>query len=138
MKELGGPDLPGIGFALGMERLVMTDPAPLEAEPRCDGLPGPAGAGRRSTTPCACSASCARPGLRVLMDHEGRGLKSQMKRADKLGARFVAILGEDELAQGAWTVRDMKASTQEAGRPGRALAAHLIEKTTRWLRRWAT
>ena len=32
------------------------------------------------------------------MDHEGRGLKSQMKRADKLGARFVALLGEDELA----------------------------------------
>jgi histidyl-tRNA synthetase len=47
------------------------------------------------------------------MDHEGRGLKSQMKRADKLGARYVAIMGEDELAEDVWTVRDMTASSQE-------------------------
>ena len=36
-----------------------------------------------------------------------------MKKADKLGARFVAILGEDELTRGAWTVRDMASSAQE-------------------------
>ena len=47
------------------------------------------------------------------MDHEGRGLKSQMKRADKLGARFVAMRGDDERARGVWTVRDMGGS-----RPG--------------------
>src|SRR5439155_23695 len=49
----------------------------------------------------------------VLVDHEARGLKSQMKKADKLGARYVAIMGEDELADDVWTVRDMTASTQE-------------------------
>jgi histidyl-tRNA synthetase len=52
-------------------------------------------------------------GLRVLLDHEGRGLKSQMKKADRLGARFVALLGEAEMAAGHWTVRDMRGSEQE-------------------------
>ena len=47
------------------------------------------------------------------MDHEGRGLKSQMKRADKLGARVVAIMGDDELAGGHWAVRDMAGSRQD-------------------------
>ena len=66
--------------------------------------------------------------MAALMDYEGRSLKSQMKRADKLGARFVAILGDDELAKGAWTVRDMKASSQEQVAID-ALAGHLIERT---------
>jgi histidyl-tRNA synthetase len=52
-------------------------------------------------------------GRSALLDHEGRGLKSQMKKADKLGARFVAILGEDEQARGVWTVRNMASSAQE-------------------------
>ena len=60
-------------------------------------------------------------------DHEGRGLKSQMKKADKLGARFVAMMGEDELARGVWTVRDMTGSTQDVLPLDRA-AAHLKEK----------
>jgi histidyl-tRNA synthetase len=62
------------------------------------------------------------------MDHEGRGLKSQMKRADKLGARFVAIMGEEELGQARWTIRDMKASTQDSvGLDG--AAGYLIKET---------
>jgi len=65
----------------------------------------------------------------VMMDHEGRGLKSQMKRADKLGARFVAILGQDEMAKVRWTIRNMKASTQEEIGLD-AAAAYLIKETT--------
>jgi histidyl-tRNA synthetase len=65
----------------------------------------------------------------VLMDHEGRGLKSQMKRADKLGARLVAILGEDELKEARWTIRDMKASSQEQVGLD-AAADYLIKETT--------
>ena len=61
------------------------------------------------------------------MDHEGRGLKSQMKRADKLRARYVALLGDDELAKGAWTVRDMAGSAQEEVEDAR-IAAYLKEK----------
>jgi histidyl-tRNA synthetase len=53
-------------------------------------------------------------GVRVLLDPENRSFKSRMKQADKLGAPFVAILGDDELAKGVWTLRDMARSEQRA------------------------
>jgi histidyl-tRNA synthetase len=128
VRELGGPDLPGIGFALGMERLVMTIPA-AEAEPRCAVFLAPLAAGALDHA-LRVQHDLREAGVTALMDHEGRGLKSQMKRADRLGARYVAILGEDELAKGAWTVRDMRESSQEQVGID-ALAAHLVEKTRR-------
>jgi histidyl-tRNA synthetase len=111
VRDLGGPDLSGIGFALGMERLVMLIP-PGPAEARCDVFLAVLAPGALDRALLA-QRDLREAGVRVLMDHEGRGLKSQMKKADKLGARYVAIMGEDELAQDAWTVRDMTASTQE-------------------------
>jgi histidyl-tRNA synthetase len=111
VKELGGPDLTGIGFALGMERLVMLLPQPGD-ESRCDVFLAP-------LVPDALDPALLlqrdlrRAGLRVLMDNEGRGLKSQMKKADKLGSRFVAIRGEDERRKDVWMVRDMAGSSQE-------------------------
>jgi histidyl-tRNA synthetase len=53
-------------------------------------------------------------GLSADMDHQGKSLKAQMKAADRLGARFVLILGPDELAAGEATLRDM--STKEERR----------------------
>ena len=50
-----------------------------------------------------------------------------MKQADKLGARYVAILGDDEIKKGIWTVRDMAGSAQEDVAEGRVLD-HLKEK----------
>jgi histidyl-tRNA synthetase len=128
VSALGGPDLSGIGFALGMERLVMTIP-PVAGEPRCAVFVASLAAGALDHA-LRLQRELREAGLAVLMDHEGRGLKSQMKRADKLGARYVAILGEDELAKGAWTVRDMKSSSQEQVGID-ALAGHLVEKTRR-------
>jgi histidyl-tRNA synthetase len=61
------------------------------------------------------------------MDHEGRSFKARMKLADRLGARYVAIIGEDEMKKGVWAVRDMAASTQEEVSADR-LVAHLEEK----------
>ena len=69
-------------------------------------------------------------GVAALMDYEGRSMKSQMKRADKLGARYVAILGDDELAKGAWTVRDMRESSQESVALA-DLPARMIERVAR-------
>jgi histidyl-tRNA synthetase len=112
VKQLGGPDLSGIGWALGMERLVMLVPPAGEAR-RCEVFLAPLVEGARDQA-LAVQRTLRAAGLRVLMDHEGRGLKSQMKKADKLGARYVAILGEDELVSGRWTVRDMASSSQEA------------------------
>ncbi len=51
-------------------------------------------------------------GLSAEMDHQGRSLKSQFKLADKLGARYVAVLGPDELANGVCTLRNMATHEQ--------------------------
>ena len=52
-------------------------------------------------------------GLSARMDYAGRSMKSQMKQADKANARYALILGEDELAKGVVTVRNMESSGQE-------------------------
>jgi histidyl-tRNA synthetase len=127
VKEVGGPDIPGIGFALGMERLVMLVP-PVAVDARCDVFLAPLVPEARDFA-LRLQRQLRQAAVRVLMDHEGRGLKSQMKRADKLGARLVAILGEDELKAGRWTVRDMKASSQEQVGLD-AAADYLIKETT--------
>jgi histidyl-tRNA synthetase len=62
-----------------------------------------------------------------MLDPEGRSFKSRMKQADKLGARLVAILGEDEIARGVWTVRDMRRSEQQDV-PEERILEHLKEK----------
>ena len=111
VKDLGGPDLTGIGFALGMERLLMLLPEPAVPS-RCDVF-------LAALVPAAMDkalklqSELRSRGARVLIDYEGKGLKAQMRRADKLGARFVVMLGEAEMQSRAWKVRDMSASAQE-------------------------
>jgi histidyl-tRNA synthetase len=53
-----------------------------------------------------------RRGIRAEMEYQTKSLKAQMRRADKLGARFVLILGEDELTRGVAQLRDMADSSQ--------------------------
>ena len=125
VKELGGPDLCGIGFAVGMERVIMTLPA-AEGERRCDVFLMPLVAAAQDKA-LLLQRALRRAGVSALLDPEGRSFKSRMKLADKLGARFVAILGEDEIKKGAWTVRDMAGSAQEDVPEARVLD-HLKEK----------
>jgi histidyl-tRNA synthetase len=54
-----------------------------------------------------------RIGVSVEIDYEGKSLKSQMRRADKLNSRFTLIIGEDELAKGRANLKNMDAGTQE-------------------------
>jgi len=125
VQQLGGPDVGGIGWALGLERLVMLLP---EASPeaRCDVFLAPLGAAALDAA-LVLQRALRTAGVRVLMDHEGRGLKAKLKLADKLGARYALLLGDDELAQRVWTVRDMKGSAQEAV-PMDGIVDHLKEK----------
>jgi histidyl-tRNA synthetase len=125
VKDLGGPDVPGIGFAVGMERLASLLP-PGDAEGRCDVFLMPLAAGALDRA-LRLQRELRRSGLRALLDPEGRSFKSRMKQADKLGARFVAILGDDEMARGAWTVRDMARSEQHDV-PEERILEHLKEK----------
>ena len=125
VKALGGPDVPGIGFALGMERLALAMPAS-PGEGRCDVFLMP-------LTPSAGDAALGLQkalrgaGLRALMETEGRSFKSRMKMADKLGARFVLLRGDDEIQKGVWAVRDMRGSAQQEVPESRVLE-HLKEK----------
>ncbi|HSB61835.1 MAG TPA: histidine--tRNA ligase, partial [Vicinamibacteria bacterium] len=88
-RDLGGPDLCGIGFAVGMERLTMLLPA-AGGERRCDVFLMPLAPAALDKA-LLLQRGLRRAGLSVLMDPEGRSFKSRMKLADKLGARFVAI-----------------------------------------------
>ncbi len=112
VADLGGPPTPGVGFALGMERLVLLLAMREAIQPARPTLfivwmGEPARA-------WGFSAACKlrRRGVGVEMDGEKKSLKSQMRRADKLRARYVAIVGDDELAKGAVTLRDMDSQEQ--------------------------
>ena len=113
VQELGGPAIPGVGFALGVERLVMllrmqerTTPDGLQIYAAWVGDPA-----RDWLFPRV--HRLRQSGLRIEMEGESRSLKSQMRRADKLGARAVLIIGEDELARGAAALRDMASKQQK-------------------------
>jgi histidyl-tRNA synthetase len=111
VQDLGGVASPAIGFALGLERVVMLKTQIKAATvppidlfclyPDADGL----------TPSMEIAYAMRRAGFRVEMDLKGRSMKAQMKRSHKLSSRFVLILGSQELANGKAILRDM--STQE-------------------------
>ncbi len=111
IQDLGGPALPGIGFAMGVERLVLLKGGE-QAPSRLDCFLATLGdaAARQGFV---LTHQLQRAGLQVDTDFEGKSLKAQMRRAGKLGARFTAILGGDELAAGRVQLRDMDAGSQD-------------------------
>jgi len=109
VKELGGPDAAGIGFALGVERLVLAmDDHVAVQSPLPDVFIAPLGTAAESEA-LHVAHRWRRAGVRVEMTSGGKSLKSQMRLADKVGAPYVIIFGDDELATGTLTVRDMAA-----------------------------
>lgn len=105
VRSLGGPDVAGIGFALGVERLTMVLGEPA-ARPAPEFFVAPIGAD--AEPPAARLAHRLRQGgARVEVESGDRKLKAQLKRAGQLQASYVLIIGENELAAGKLTVRDM-------------------------------
>ena len=126
VRDLGGPDAAGIGFAVGLERLGLLAPVP-EGRGRCDVFLVPL-TGDALDPALVLQRDLRGAGVGAMLGPEGRSFKSRMKQANKLGARFVAILGEDEIARGVWTIRDMTQSEQEDV-PQERVLEHLKEKT---------
>jgi len=123
VKQLGGPDRPGIGFAAGLERLVLALPEGAGEMDVADAfvvaLGDPSWFAAR-----ILARDLRRAGLTTLIDYEGRSSKSQMKRANRSRARHMLILGEDELATNQVTVKTMETGEQQT--VARAdLVAHL-------------
>jgi histidyl-tRNA synthetase len=113
VKRLGGPDHPALGFAIGVERLVT-----LLDEGKEQMLMTPqlfvAALGEKAEGRAFNWVSDLRKlGVWAEMEYASKGLKAQMKRADRLGARKVFIVGEDELASGKGILRDMETKGQQ-------------------------
>jgi histidyl-tRNA synthetase len=111
IEELGGPALPGIGFALGVERVVLLlDGEGFESRPDLFiAYHGEAAGDAAFLLMCRLQ----RKGISVELDYEGKSLKSQMRRADKFRARYTLIIGEDELARGKAALKEMDRGVQE-------------------------
>ncbi len=115
VEELGGNAQPGLGFAMGLERLLMV----MEEQ----GCPMPEGGecelylvsmGAAAAQKCFALATKLREGgVSVESDIVGRSLKAQMKYADKLGARYTIVVGDNELETGVAQLKDMQSGATE-------------------------
>ena len=110
VKRLGGPDRPGIGFAAGLERLVLALPD-VNDQMAPDVFVAAIGSLAQDAVFVLARALRA-GGLRTLVDYEARSAKAQMKRANRAGVSHVVILGDDELATGEVTVKTMATGEQ--------------------------
>jgi len=128
VANIGGPDQPGVGLGLGLERILLV----LEAQgvelpkkrPLDVYLIGLGDAAAREVTQLTHELRIS--GISAEKDYQGRKIKAQMKSADRTEARFVAILGDDELARGEITVKTMATGDQQTV---------LLTELTDWVRK---
>lgn len=114
VEEIGGPATPGIGFAMGLERLLLALQGQNLLPPvdnRVDVYAVTCNQERFIETFTAVQG-LRKAGLKAEYDYAGRSMKAQMKQANRLQARFVLIFGEDEGARGMVTLRNMLSSEQ--------------------------
>ncbi|MDE6104922.1 MAG: histidine--tRNA ligase [Clostridia bacterium] len=115
VEELGGITMPAIGFAAGIERLLIlmentSAPFPDEDKP----LIYIAGMDEVSRAAAFKAVTELRlKGIRAEIDHMSRSVKAQFKYADKLGVKYVAAIGENELSSGEVNIKNMTDGTQE-------------------------
>lgn len=126
VKQIGGPDLPGFGFGMGIERLlIILDkqgalPAP---RPVYDVFLCTLGDQARQAAP-GIVARLRAAGIRADSDHMARGIKPQFKYAGKLGCPFVLVLGDEEMANDSIKLKDMH-SGEESAVPLKTVAQQL-------------
>lgn len=115
IEDVGGPDVPGIGFALSIERLLLALEAekvelPINKTIDCYLV----SIGEKAKTQATTLLNSIRQiGLTAERDYLDRKVKAQFKSADRLEARFVIVLGEDELAKGVVNVKNMSTGSQD-------------------------
>lgn len=126
ISQLGGPAIPGIGFAMGLERVaLLLGNRDFSSCP--DLFIATMGGGERDVA-FRLMDGLLKTGVRVEMDYEGKSLKSQMRRADKLKARYSVVIGENEVASGRATFKRMADGTQAEGTLSVAeIRSHVME-----------
>ncbi len=134
VQQLGGESVPGIGWALGEERVVellrlkglVGDEAYADVYVVLGGAAAEAAGLRVSET-----LREALPGLRVEMNCGAGGFKSQMKRADRSGARYAVILGDEEVARGVVALKPLREDAEQSEVPLADLGAELARRIAR-------
>ncbi|MEA2136574.1 MAG: histidyl-tRNA synthetase [Solirubrobacteraceae bacterium] len=107
MEIIGGPPTPGMGWAAGVERILLASPPPPVAPPPLDlyvAYLGP----EHAAEAFRLAADARRAGHSARLELGGRSLKGQLKQADRAGARYVAILGDEGTA-----LKDMESGEQK-------------------------
>ncbi len=110
VQQLGGPQTPAIGFAFGIERILLAGGTEAPA-PRCDVLVVAASSAELGEAVLVARDLRAR-GLIVEADLRGQSMKNQLRRADKLGARLAVLIGGAELERGVAQLKDLASRTQ--------------------------
>lgn len=131
VRALGGPDVPGVGFALGLERFVlMLEAAARDGEPARRGIQAIAlGAQARAALVPIVTELRRTLETPTYADYEERKLLAQLRIADRNRARYALILGSDELARGELVLRDLE-DRSDRRLPlgsGKDVAAALVE-----------
>ena len=130
VEQLGGKPTPAVGFAMGVERLVLLietlDKVPAELARQVDVYLAAFGeAAELAALKLSEQLRDAVPGLRLVVNAGAGSFKSQLKKADKSGALFALILGEDELNQQVVGVKPLRGDAAQQTIAWDALSAHL-------------
>ncbi|WP_119067850.1 histidine--tRNA ligase [Rubrobacter indicoceani] len=112
VRDIGGPDMPGIGFGSGVERILLAASAP-DLTPELDVYFVTLAPEARNVA-LKLAAELRSSGLSCDLDYLGRSAKAQFKQADRTGARFSVVIGADELAGNSCKVRDMQGGGEAA------------------------
>ncbi len=109
-EELGGNHIPALGFGLGMERLMLVleqQGIELPSENKCNVYIAPAGEAA-SLKAAEIATHLREEGIFALFDISNRGIKAQMKYANKIGAEYVVVIGDNELESGTVELKNME------------------------------
>jgi histidyl-tRNA synthetase len=110
MKEFGGPDICGIGFAMGLERFLSI--VPFEGEKESFLYIAFLGDAAKNVG-MNLARQLRKSGIECLIEYRDRNLKNQMSRANKLGAAWVLIIGEDEVKANRYQLKNMETGGQQ-------------------------
>lgn len=115
VKELGGADTPSVGVGIGVERaLIVMEALSLAIEPSRLRVYVVAATDSARELVAALASTLRQAGVSCTYDFDGRGLKAQLRQADRLEAVFAVLVGDDEMMAGTATVRDLTSGEQRS------------------------
>ncbi len=122
VEEIGGPPTPGMGFAAGVERILLASARAAHGARRRSTSTSPTPSPSCATAAFTLAADARRAGLAARLELGGRSLKGQLKQADRAGARYVAILGDEGAS-----LKDMESGEQRTVEPDQVM--HFVARS---------